>query len=453
MMTQSGTSGKPRRNHFSTGFRAHSTAVPTSPKREPRSLPCLDSLKDKSPEVRATSIRVLSGLTHQVNARSRSKERANADRAKAPDLVNDTVCSKAFLELVSDTDDLVREAAVSALGELAGRSPSAPPEPVVAALNDKSPIVKAAVARTLPKYREHLDPIIPILLSALGTEDTYVKDAYSNALSQIQPSAAMAPMLTAALASPHREIRLRAAGGLGRIGRKSIESVPRLVKLLGETAEDDLVHPKKILLMGQGTDSQDPACAAARSLSAICPHTDSAAVAVAGLTEMLGSPHDWRRAAAADALVAFGADAQSALPRLVATLKSATAQNQPTKDGDRCARAIGQIGPRSDSDAGAIEALTDALDAPDTDLKNQAASALGRFGKKAAVAIPNLRPLLTNRNFGVRTAAAKALTAWARKRSCRSKISDFRGQFSLVAVAGLAGLGGSSLRFSRSCQA
>jgi HEAT repeat protein len=228
-----------------------------------------------------------------------------------------------------------------------------------------------------------------------------------------------------ALRSPTRNVRLLAANVLARFGAKSQSAVPDLIKLLEETPADDLIHPPKFKLVGAslggggggggGSDTEDPAVAAARTLSTLCAQTDSAAVAVAGLTAMLDSPHDWRRAAAADALVGFGPEAASALPKLVTVLKNAAAQKEATKDGGRCASAIGQIGSRTESDAGGISALADSLDAADSDLKKQAASALGRFGPKAATAIPKLRVLLSDENSGVQSAAAKALTALGEK--------------------------------------
>jgi hypothetical protein len=167
--------------------------------------------------------------------------------------------------------------------------------------------------------------------------------------------------------------------------------------------------------MGQGHDAIDPACAAAHTLGKLCPHTDTAASAVEGLTQMLLSPKDWRCGVAADTLANFGADAKAALPTLLSELKKAQSSDKPTVSGARCARAIGQIDSRAETDGSTITALTEALDSSDPDTQTEAANALARFGKNASGAMPKLRGLLNDRVYSTKAAAAKALNAMGEK--------------------------------------
>jgi HEAT repeat protein len=371
-----------------------------------------ESLADSDPEVRGASARVISALEHRIHDLVRSTKLAHA-----PPYLNEARCSGVFFGLLSDSSDSVRVVALTALGDEASRDSKAPPAQVVAALTDAAPSVRAAAARSLPNYREQLDALVPALFKGLETSDVVVTDAFSAALARIRPPASMIPMLTQGLSSPHRAVRLRAADGLGRLGSKSLPAVPGLIELLHEPANTD---PRSKLAQAplggvQAADTTDPAIAAAQALSKLCPRTEQAASAVAGLSELVHSPDDTRSAAAADALANFGAEAKSALPALIAELQKANSSDKPSVRGARCARAVGQIASRAETDAGAIAALTDALDSRDPDIKTEAATALARFGKGATGAIPKLRGLLGESSFSTKSAAAKALNALGEK--------------------------------------
>jgi HEAT repeat protein len=368
------------------------------------------ALKDDYAEVRITAVRVLSGLEHWVNENVQAKK-----LDKSPEYLTDERCRTAFLALLADRNEMVRETVLPALGELASRGSIAPFPEVIAALRDPSPTVQAAAARSLPGYRENPDALYPMLFRALDTDNVLLKDAFSSALGQIRPSAAMVPLLTESLTSPNSDVRLRAAGALGTIGSEAMPSVPELIKILSDPADDVLINVRRASSMGLRADSVDPVCAAADSLSALCPHTNLAPQAIEGLTELAKSPHDWRRATAANALAKFGGDAKSALPTLIQALQAASGKNQVTSDASRLARAIGLIASRADSDGGAIAVLMDALNSQDPDVRSQAASALARFGDNAARAKPKMRVLLADRYFNVRAAAAKALNALGEK--------------------------------------
>jgi HEAT repeat protein len=367
------------------------------------------ALDDTHAEVRVTSIRTLNSVAYRLAAKSKE--------AKS-DLLIDKRCEAAFLGMLGDKDEMVREAALRSLGALASRSPSAPPEAVVSTLKDPSSLVRVAAASTLSSYGQGIEPLIPVLLNGIESEKPNVRDAFASALRRVRPPVEFAPLFTESLRSPNRIVRQLSASALGRIGSKAVGSVPELIRVSGEPlSADDLAYLKKpkIMIGGQSSESDDPACVAAKSLSVICPQTETAAVAVASLTDLLKSEHAWRRTAAADALGTFGAAAEPALPTLVAALRDAASQATVPEDGGRCARAIGQIGPRCESDSGDVAALVEALQSKDSDVKTQAAAALGRYGQKANDAIPKLRPLVKDKDSRVRAAAAKALTSLGEK--------------------------------------
>ncbi len=135
---------------------------------------------------------------------------------------------------------------------------------------------------------------------------------------------------------------------------------------------------------------------AAEAIGKIGPAAKSA---VGPLLAALGDTDDTVRDAAALALAAFGKDA---VGPLTAALKHADAN---VRRG--AAAAIGRIGP------GAKDAVTPLVavmkNDADSDVREAAIRALGSIGPDAKAAAPALRDALTDRDQGVREAAAAAL--------------------------------------------
>jgi hypothetical protein len=156
---------------------------------------------------------------------------------------------------------------------------------------------------------------------------------------------------------------------------------------------------------------EDPAIPAAQALSEIAPGTPSAGEVIEALTEVVRTGHPYRRAAAADALGAFGPAAVGAVPALINLIGENAATKADFADGASAATTLGRIAPGTPLADEAVSALTEVLQAESEYTRQQAATALPRFGPKAIVSIPRLRALVNDPHATVRSAAAKALTA------------------------------------------
>lgn len=108
------------------------------------------------------------------------------------------------------------------------------------------------------------------------------------------------------------------------------------------------------------------------------------------------------------ALGEFGPDALEAVPVLIGLLKDA-----PPDDKFWCqssaASAIGKIAADTPAAEQAIAALVGVLESKSSLPRAKAIEALGRFGPTAAVAIPKIRALKTDRDPEIRDAVIKAL--------------------------------------------
>jgi HEAT repeat protein len=371
----------------------------------------LGLLKDQHTEVRLAAA---TGLGAIVMTSPSSSGRGSGQAAKtavppAASAVDFEAVDAAFVALLGDPDDGVRQAALVALGALAPRIAGDPPQALFAALEEASAAQRAAAVAVLSRFPRGLDPLIPWLLRHLERDEPQVRAACTEALGGIRPPAvskAVVPALIAGLGNRDREVRFRVVALIGRLAPDAHVAVPALITILREPSDSD----QPVEGMSIYTSYSGPAHAAARELGRIAPGTDSAGEAIAALTEVVRSGPPRRRAAAASALGAFGAAAAAAVPAVITLLRENAASEVPSRDGESTARALGRIAPNTPSAAKAVTALTDALGAHSEPTREAAVTALASFGSQAAGAIPAIRTLQEkDPNPGVRKAAAATL--------------------------------------------
>jgi HEAT repeat protein len=117
----------------------------------------------------------------------------------------------------------------------------------------------------------------------------------------------------------------------------------------------------------------------------------------AGWQERLRDDDPATQARAAYSLSKLGAEAKSAVPDLIAALKSASSEVR-----QNAALALGQIGPDA---AAAVPALTDALADEQWTVRRQAVLALGQIGAAAKPASAKVQALTRDPNSLVAKAA------------------------------------------------
>ena len=120
------------------------------------------------------------------------------------------------------------------------------------------------------------------------------------------------------------------------------------------------------------------------------------------LRTALGDSSKWVRSRAADLLKSAGKRARAAVPELRKNLGSAFG-NSPAAEA---LKAIGKEAPDA-----VLPELQKALGDSDSEVRSDAAEALGSFGKMARAAVPELRKALGDSDRTVRRNAAEALTA------------------------------------------
>ena len=152
--------------------------------------------------------------------------------------------------------------------------------------------------------------------------------------------------------------------------------------------------------------SLDPASEAAYAWRD-CPGSAEAKEVIAALTEVARAGAVSRRGWAAVALGEFGPDAEGAVPVLIKVIERCHPQLTFEREAS-AAKALGKIAPDTPSADKAIAALLPLLDSKRPLSQSSAIEALGRFGPKAAAAIPRIRALKEDRDRDVREAATKA---------------------------------------------
>ncbi len=364
-------------------------------------------LGDPRAEVRAAAANSLGIIATSSVGGSRRGRRPSPKEA-SPTLDVETAAG-ILTGLLEDADVAVRLAAIGAMGAIAPKANGEPPRPLFAALEKGSVEDRAAAAMALAGYRNGLDSSIPILLRNVERDGLPVHKAYISALGRIRPpavSAAVVPVLIAALGSRDRDVRLQVVSMLSRLAPDARPAIPGLIAILNEPTESDRRVPDR----SPYPTFTGPAHSAAQALSQIARGTESAGPVMAALVEVVKSGHRQRRGSAATALGDFGPAAVAAIPALTAFLKEAAASEAPTRDGVAAARALGRIAPSTPAASDVVAALTDALRSKTGLTREAAIQALAPFGSKAASAIPLIRELKEkDPETSVRAAAADTL--------------------------------------------
>ena len=136
------------------------------------------------------------------------------------------------------------------------------------------------------------------------------------------------------------------------------------------------------------------------SLVRIAPGTAEADEAVTALTDCLRSHDDQKRQVMAiKALVRLGQPAHPAVPALIELMKEGQTKTAAYVGRQWVPEALGKIAPGTPFAAAAIDALAEALEVNDGDLRLGALQALSRFGPAAKVAVPRLEALKKANGF------------------------------------------------------
>lgn len=356
----------------------------------------ISALADTNPEVAANAALSLSALIRAEPdadlARSWSEALTVGLRDPSPDVRSLTasafayaapsptgrrfrVVSDALAPLLADPDDELRRTGIAALGVNGTGGPGL--HALMKALaDDPSAANRAAAARALGDYADHADDATRAVLRGLESDrDAEVRSACADAMAALRRgadgprwSAALVPDLIAALASPDRTTRGRAAISLGTMGPEAVAAVPALAAMLGD-ADDGAVG------FVAGPILAPPPALAAEALGRIAPGTPSEDEAAQALAAVVRAPRGAGPGdAAALALSRFpGPWGDVVVPRLVAILDAwASAREvggEPNTFDEMRAREI-----LGDDTAGAVEAL-------------------GRLGPIAKPALPRLREM------------------------------------------------------------
>ena len=267
---------------------------------------------------------------------------------------------------------------------------------IEAALSHEDPAVRTHAAAVAEALGPEALPLVPALLRRACVDRVPdVRYAMLRALDRIEPSAEDSVAVFLDLLrtlpkdepdDPHGFARSLAAWGIGRMGPDAAagEGVATLVRIAGDP-----------------DDHGDPRYAAGWSLARLAP---ASAPALPTLQTILRGDHDGSmRSIAAEAIGALGADAEEAVPDLVAAL-----EDEAELVREDAARALGRVARGADS---AVPALVRALDDPNALVREYAVESLGRFGADAAPAAGAVVDALRSDTAVVRRKAALALGA------------------------------------------
>ncbi|MEP7133142.1 MAG: HEAT repeat domain-containing protein [Acidobacteriota bacterium] len=229
--------------------------------------------------------------------------------------------------------------------------------------------------------------------------------------------------LRAALRDPDMSVRLKAVEELGPRAASSDEAVAALVEALGDSAPlvrrfaagglAEVKSPSAATLLALGKLLKDPELdpreTAARSLAALAPRADAAAVKELGtmLASATADKEASVRSFALEAIGGLGAPAARVVPSIKTALERAIADPVPEVRA-AAAAAAGQLGTGV---PWAMGLLIKALADPVHDVRKQSVVALEKIGPDAAPATRALARQLKAKEIYLRVFAADALTA------------------------------------------
>jgi HEAT repeat protein len=304
--------------------------------------------------------------------------------------------------MLRDRDASVR---LEAIREMAARPwRSAPPKALGEALEDESPEIRKEAVSSMTSYHGGLDPWIPTLLRIAESDpDQGVRARCRMGLFRpFEPlliTRAAVTGLIEGLKSKDAAIRILAAGLLGGGGEDAREAVPDLLRAL--SAPRTPGEPRLL------ASTDELACKAAEALARIAPGTADAKRVVAALTEFVQTDSYARRSAAAQALGAFGPEAESAVPALAAILEGV--QEGVWFDREHAVvRALAAIAPGTPSAGRAVAALLPGLRSSSQFSRLRAVEMLAPFAVDSAEAADAIRSMKDDPDVLVRQAVEKA---------------------------------------------
>jgi HEAT repeat protein len=216
------------------------------------------------------------------------------------------------------------------------------------------------------------------------------------------------PFLSAVLRSENPRARAVTCSLLMQFGSDARAAVPELIAAArqkpGRPAESAPSDP----------ELRDVNNLAIEALGRIAPQTESAALAITALRDILRveDPSTWNTAVYA--VEQFGRAALPVVPELIRGLHKTTTAEDTRIDGYSAARALGRIAPGTPAAEKSIAALSEALAAGPPHIRYAVASALGEFGAASARAIPDLIRMLKNSSESERSNADGAAIALGR---------------------------------------
>ncbi len=270
-------------------------------------------------------------------------------------------------------------------------------------LSDPEPTIRASAAIGLGQLASTTEvDLPPELVAALHDESPQVRNVVVKALSSAQLTASVVPALITELASPDKEVQLRATEILAHVGPAAMPAMPALLAMLSEPFDLKRSQTDRTL-----PNYWDPACAAAVALGKIGAAPES----IAGLTAMLASDVPARVHTAASALAMLGPPAACAVPALIIAYDKFLRAEGHMIGQSAVVMALGELGPLSPAGPEALKILTRGLDSKDKWIRVSAAEALGQFGRDATPALSKLRELEQSPVRELHDAAAKSVAA------------------------------------------
>ncbi len=177
------------------------------------------AMKDGSVMVRTTAVTVVGDLGPRL-------------AAEAP------VAEPALTALLEDPSPEFRARAAKSLGAIAasGRL-DAPPPRLVACLEDKDEIVRAAAVEALFEYGKGPELLVPVALRRLPTEGKVAHDVFRDLFWHVRLEPSVLPLLIEGLSSKNTEIRLVCAAAINHMGREARPALPAIMTLLQQELE------------------------------------------------------------------------------------------------------------------------------------------------------------------------------------------------------------------------
>ena len=312
-----------------------------------------------------------------------------------------------LVEAADDRDPSIRASALATLGHYAQSLDFPPPVSFPRALDDDEPALRLVAAHALASFRSGVEPIVPALIRhALNDPVPEMRTRCEWALGGCHPpkvTPAVLPQYIAVIDNPEAPGWLRRGliETLPRFGPPAGAAVPALIRVLRSPAgrEDGPDAPYLDQLRRS----------AAEVLGRLSPAGLQAAEAIAALTLDLDREAPIE---IAEALGHYGADARSAAPALLNALRRAR-ERKSAAAAAVIADAIVRVAPGGPEEEKQLPLLIDYLDKVDKNSPSidRVIAAVGRYGPRAAAALPRLRELATARAPQVQREAEKAVAA------------------------------------------